>query len=49
MKFWPRTLGVQLIIVTAAAVLVSNLAVATWFELGSVVRQRRGKPRVEYR
>jgi signal transduction histidine kinase len=35
MKFWPRTLGVQLIIVTAAAVLVSNLAVATWFELGS--------------
>jgi len=35
MRFWPRTLGVQLIVVTAAAVLVSNLAVATWFELGS--------------
>ena len=35
MKLWPRTLGVQLIVVTAAAVLVSNLAVAAWFELGN--------------
>lgn len=35
MKFWPRTLGVQLIVVTAAAVVVSNLAVAGWFELGN--------------
>lgn len=35
MKFWPRTLGVQLVIVTAAAVLVSNLAVAAWFQLGN--------------
>src|SRR5436190_6826723 len=35
MKLWPRTLGVQLIVVTAAAVLVSNLAVAVWFELGN--------------
>ena len=34
MKFrlWPRTLVVQLIAVTAAAVVVSNLAVAYWFE-----------------
>ncbi|HWC62910.1 MAG TPA: ATP-binding protein [Rhizomicrobium sp.] len=29
---WPRTLVVQLIAVTAAAVVVSNLAVAYWFE-----------------
>src|SRR5579871_32019 len=35
MRFWPRTLGVQLIVVTAAAVVVSNLAVAGWFELGN--------------
>jgi signal transduction histidine kinase len=35
MKLWPRTLGVQLIVVTAAAVLISNLAVAAWFELGN--------------
>jgi signal transduction histidine kinase len=32
MKFWPRTLGGQLIAVTVAAVLVSNIAVALWFE-----------------
>jgi signal transduction histidine kinase len=31
---WPRTLAAQLVIVTAAAVLISNLAVAAWFELG---------------
>jgi signal transduction histidine kinase len=36
MKLWPRTLGVQLIFVTATAVLVSNLAVAAWFQLGNV-------------
>lgn len=35
MKPWPRTLGMQLVAVTAAAVLISNLAVAIWFELGS--------------
>ncbi|MBS0471601.1 MAG: HAMP domain-containing protein [Proteobacteria bacterium] len=35
MRFWPRTLGVQLIIVTAAAVLLSNMAVAAWFQLGN--------------
>ena len=31
-KFWPRTLAVQLILVTAIAVAVSNMAVALWFE-----------------
>ena len=35
MKLWPRTLGVQLIVVTAAAVLLSNLAVALYFQLGT--------------
>ncbi len=35
MRLMPRTLGMQLVAVTAAAVLVSNLAVAAWFELGS--------------
>lgn len=35
MKLWPRTLGVQLIIVTAAAIIVSNAVVALWFTLGS--------------
>ena len=35
LKFWPRTLVVQLIAVTAAAVVVSNLAVAWWFERGN--------------
>ena len=34
-KLWPRTLVVQLIAVTAAAVVVSNLAVAFWFEHGN--------------
>ena len=32
LRFWPRTLVVQLIAVTAAAVVVSNLGVAYWFE-----------------
>ena len=32
MRFWPRTLGGQLISVTVAAVLLSNIAVAVWFE-----------------
>src|SRR3954462_11711200 len=32
LKLWPRTLVVQLIAVTAAAVVISNLAVAFWFE-----------------
>lgn len=35
MKMWPRTLGMQLIAVTAAAVFLSNVAVAVWFEMGS--------------
>ena len=35
MKFWPRTLVVQLIVVTAAAVVISNIAVALWFERGN--------------
>ena len=35
MRLWPRTLGVQLIVVTAVAVFLSNAAVALWFELGS--------------
>ncbi|MBV9061703.1 MAG: HAMP domain-containing protein [Alphaproteobacteria bacterium] len=34
LRLWPRTLAAQLVIVTAAAVLISNLAVAIWFELG---------------
>jgi signal transduction histidine kinase len=33
--FWPRTLAVQLIVVTAAAVALSNIAVAAWFEYGN--------------
>ncbi len=39
LKIWPRTLVVQLIAVTAAAVVISNFAVAWWFEIGSE-RQR---------
>jgi signal transduction histidine kinase len=35
MKVWPRTLGMQLIVVTAAAVFLSNLGVAIWFQLGT--------------
>ena len=34
-RFWPNTLAVQLIIVTAAAVALSNIAVAAWFEYGN--------------
>lgn len=34
LHLWPRTLAARLMIVTAAAVLVSNLAVAVWFERG---------------
>ena len=33
MRFWPRKLASQLIVVTASAVLVSNVAVAVWFEM----------------
>ena len=36
MKLWPRTLVVQLIAVTALAVLASNLGVALWFEQGTM-------------
>jgi len=35
MKLWPRTLGMQLIAMTALAVALSNIAVATWFEFGN--------------
>ena len=35
LKLWPRTLVVQLIAVTAAALVVSNFAVAWWFERGN--------------
>ncbi|HVV28324.1 MAG TPA: ATP-binding protein [Rhizomicrobium sp.] len=34
-RLWPRTLAVQLIIVTSVAVAVSNIAVAVWFEYGN--------------
>ena len=34
-RFWPRTLVVQLIAVTAAAVVLSNFGVAYWFEKGN--------------
>jgi signal transduction histidine kinase len=33
MRFWPRKLASQLIVITAAAVLISNVAVGVWFEL----------------
>ena len=35
MRLVPRTLGMQLVAVTATAVLLSNLAVASWFEFGT--------------
>ncbi len=35
-NWWPRTLGAQLVAVTAAAVLLSNIAVAAYFQLGQV-------------
>lgn len=35
MRLWPRTLGRQLVVVIVVAVLISNTAVAVWFELGS--------------
>jgi signal transduction histidine kinase len=31
-NWWPRTLGAQLVVVTAAAVLLSNVGVASWFQ-----------------
>lgn len=34
-RFWPNTLALQLILVTAAAVALSNIAVAFWFEYGN--------------
>lgn len=34
-RVWPRTLVVQLIAVTAAAVVISNLAVAYWFSMSN--------------
>ncbi len=35
MRLWPNTLAVQLILVTAVAVALSNIAVAAWFEYGN--------------
>ena len=35
LQFWPKTLAVQLIVVTATAVALSNIAVAFWFEYGN--------------
>jgi hypothetical protein len=32
LNWWPRTLGAQLVVITAAAVIVSNAAVGLWFE-----------------
>jgi signal transduction histidine kinase len=32
LNWWPRTLGAQLVAVTAAAVLLSNVSVASWFQ-----------------
>ena len=46
MRLWPRTLGIQLIVVTAAAVLFSNLAVAAWFQLG---KERAGETEMRER
>src|SRR5476649_777259 len=34
-RVWPNTLAVQLILVTAVAVALSNIAVAFWFEYGN--------------
>jgi len=34
-RFWPNTLAVQLIVVTATAVALSNIGVAFWFEYGN--------------
>ncbi len=34
-RLWPRTLGVQLVVVIAAAVLLSNVAVAIYFQRGN--------------
>lgn len=38
MRLWPRTLAVQLIAVTAAAVVVSNLGVAVYFERANMAQ-----------
>jgi signal transduction histidine kinase len=35
MRLWPRTLGIQLIVVISLAIFVSNAAVALWFALSS--------------
>lgn len=34
-KLWPRTLGMQLVLVISTAVLLSNVAVAVYFQLGN--------------
>jgi signal transduction histidine kinase len=34
-RLWPRTLGMQLIVVISLAIFLSNTAVALWFELGA--------------
>lgn len=35
LRLWPRTLGMQLIVVISLAIFLSNGAVALWFELGA--------------
>lgn len=35
MRLWPRTLGVQLIVVISVAIFLSNVAVALWLELSA--------------
>ena len=50
-KWWPHTLSAQLVVVTTAAVLVSNLAVGLWFEntqellTETALTRSRGGPR----
>ncbi|MGB8601206.1 MAG: hypothetical protein WCD42_03310, partial [Rhizomicrobium sp.] len=34
LRFWPRTLGTQLVVVTVLAVIISNVVVVIWFSLG---------------
>src|SRR5580658_5303302 len=36
--WWPRTLSAQLVVMTTAAVLISNLAVGLWFETTQAIQ-----------
>ncbi len=38
--WWPRTLGAQLVVVTTAAVLISNIAVGLWFETTQAIENQ---------